>query len=104
MEQLNEDLTRLSFTQLLLHYDPVEEFAFSSQFQDKIDAVGLIECVFEAQHIGMRHSHQHRNFLLQTFNFAALSWTTTLLELLHSIAHARILFNCQVYGRKMTLS
>lgn len=64
LEKLNKDLPCFSLAQLVFCHDPVEQFALGGKLEDQVDAIALIECVLEAEDIGVRDSHQNTNFLL----------------------------------------
>ncbi len=104
LEQLDEDLARLGLRQLLLHYDPIEQFALGCQFEHQVYAIHLVKCVLQAQHVWMTDTHQHGNLLLQTFHFTPLAGSTPLLELLHR-ERCAVRFACrEVDGREVTLA
>jgi hypothetical protein len=67
LEELNEQLPRLSLRQLLLHDNVVEELALGSKFKYEVDSISLVERVFQTEDIGVGNTHQHGNFLLKAF-------------------------------------
>ena len=65
LEQLDEQFTRLVLAQLLLHHDKVEQLTLCGELENEVNAVAFIECVLQAQYVGVAHAHQNSNLLLQ---------------------------------------
>jgi hypothetical protein len=43
LKQLNKHFPGLFFSQLLLHYDPIEQLSFRRELKDEIDSVSFVE-------------------------------------------------------------
>ena len=84
--------------------DVVEQLPLRRQFENYINRIGFVECVFETQDVGMADAHENGNLLLQTFVLGSLFHSRRLAEYFDGIALACRLLDAEMYRSEVTLS
>lgn len=104
LEELHKQLPGFIFAKFLLHHNVVEKFSLWCQLEHQIDAISLIESVFEAKDVGVTDTHQNTNLLLQTLRLGAVFHTRVFRKDLDCIALTSGLLNTQVDLGKVALA
>lgn len=104
LEQLGKQLPCLILAQLLLHDNVVEKLALRRELEHQVYAVALAERILQTQHVGVAHTHEHTNLLLQTFRLRLILHAWVFCENLDGISLAGCLLHTEVHLCKVTLA